>query len=311
LYWVVGPVRRLVEEVIDLIVARIGADPYDRVRLTAGETPERDIWSAINQYPAGGPRIVVVREAERLQRWEQLADWREDRALRDSHVLFVSSEDSSDTSLDYLHLIVTKGKFVKCGPYNPPKKGQRDMRVDTLKARMPITDPAARTLLDRTRGDMDAALDFADKCRLFTGTIDERLVKAVVEVAPADNFVEAVIAFQPVAAFQALAVLPEEEYSTTIGMLDYQLDCLSRLYRALRKADNIRDNKARRTREIIKQSRLEQWQVGQFLPYARRYDPPQVRTCIEALALADSKVSEGETDLVMELLVSFWMTRAA
>ena len=36
-----------------------------------------------------------------------------------------------------------------------------------LKARVDITDPAARLLLDRTRGNMDAALDFADKCKLF------------------------------------------------------------------------------------------------------------------------------------------------
>lgn len=253
----------------------------------------------------------MVREAERLLRWEQLADWREDRALRDSHVLFVSSEEGADTTLDHLHLIVTKGKFIKCGPFSPPsKRGQRDTRIDVLKARMSITEPAARLLLDRTRGDMDAALDFADKCRLFSGTIDEPLVRAIVEVAPADNFVESVVAFQPVQAFEALRALPEEEYSTTIGMLDYQLDCLSRLFRALRKSDNIRDP-GRKRREVIKQARLETWQVTRYLPYARRYDPPQVRTCIEALALADSKVAEGETDLVMELLVSLWMTRAS
>jgi DNA polymerase III delta subunit len=308
---VCGPTRRLVEQVIDDVVARIGADAYDRVRLTSGETPERDIWAAIDQFPAGGPRLVVVREAERLERWEQLADWLEDRALKDSHVLFVSSEEATDTSLDHIHLIVTKGKFVKCGPYSPPsKKGQRDLRIDVLKARVAITEPAARLLLDRTRGDMDAALDFANKCRLFSGTVDERLVEAIVEVAPADNFVESVVAFRPREAFQALAILPEEDYSATIGMLDYQLDCLSRLYRALRKVDRIQD-KGSRTREIIKQSRLEPWQVARFLPYARRYDPPQVRTCIEALAMADSKVAEGETDLVMELLVSLWMVKAA
>jgi DNA polymerase III delta subunit len=299
----------LVESVIDDVVARIGADAYERVRLTAGETDEADIWSAINQYPTG-PRIVVVREAELLQHWGQLADWQEERALRESHVLFVSSEEATDTTLDHIHLIMTKGKFIKCGPFSPPKPGHRDTRIDVLKARADITDPASRLLLDRTRGNMDVALDFAAKCKLFKGTVDERLVEAIVEVAPADDFVESVVSFKPSEAFQALKILPEEDYSTTIGMLDYQLDCLSRLYRALRKVDRIQD-RGHRTREIIKQSRLEQWQVVRLLPYARRYDPPQVRTCIEALALADSKVAEGETDLVMELLVALWMTRAA
>ena len=131
------------------------------------------------------------------------------------------------------------------------------------------------------------------------------------EVAPADDFVESVIAFKPGEAFQALRVLPEEDYSTTIGMLDYQLDCLSRLYRALRKVDRIQDKGLPdpRDHEAVPAGAVAGRAPAP--PYARRYDPPQVRTCIEALALADSKVAEGETDLVMELLVAFWMTRAA
>jgi len=306
MYWACGPVRRLVEEVVDLVVKRVGADPFDRVRLTAGANPERDIWSAVNQYPTDGPRMVVVREAERLQRWEVLPGWYADRELAASHVLFVSSEHVTDTSTDHLHLIVSKGKFVKCGPFNPPDRGKPDRRYEVLKAHATITDSAARLLLLRTRGDMDSALDFLNKCKLFSGTVDERVVAALVEEEPADNYVESLIAFKAADAFQALHELPVEEYSSIIGLLDYQLDCLFRLWRAMRKADNIRD-RSKRTREIIKASKLEPWQVSKLIPFARRYDPKQVRTCIEALALADSKVSEGETDLVMEVLTALWV----
>jgi hypothetical protein len=304
---VCGPVHRLVEEVIDLVVKRVGADDFSRVRLTAGETPDRDIWAALSQYPSEGPRMIVVREAERMTRWSLFAEWWGARDLNESHALFVSSEDSTDTSLDHVHLIVTRGKFVKCGPFNPPtKRGQKDARIDVLRAHADITDPAARLLILRTRGDMDKALDFLNKCKLFKGVVDERIVKAIVEVEPADTYVESLIAFKGRDAFEALSTLPVSEYSSVIGYLDYQLDCLFRLYRAMKRADNVKD-RGRWTREVLKTSRLEGWQVAKLSPYARRYDPVQVRTCIEALALADSKVAEGETDLVMEVMTALWL----
>jgi hypothetical protein len=306
-YWVCGPVRRLVEETVDLVVHRIGADPFSCVRLTAGETSDKDIWAALNQYPSDGPRMIVVREAEKMMRWSLFAEWWGARDLAESHALFVSSEESTDTSLDHVHLIVSKGKFVKCGPFSPPsKKGQKDARMEVLKAHAAITDPAARLLILRTRGDMDRALDFLNKCKRFQGVVDERVVKAIVEVAPADTYVESLIAFKGRDAFEALSTLPITEYSSVIGYLDYQLDCLFRLYRAMRRADNIKD-RSRWTREVLKNSRLESWQVARLSPYARRYDPGQVRTCIEALALADSKVADGETDLVMEVMTALWL----
>ena len=306
-YWVCGPVHRLVEEVIDLVVKRVGADDFSRVRLTAGETSDHDIWAALNQYPSEGPRMVVVREAEKMTRWSLFGQWWGARELAESHVLFVSSEESTDTSLDHVHLIVTKGKFVKCGPFAPPsKRGQRDTRIDVLKAHATITDPAARLLIERTRGNMDTALDFLNKCKLFKGVVDERIVKAIVEVAPADSYVDSLIAFKGRDAFEALSNLPVSDYSSVIGYLDYQLDCLFRLYRAMKRADNIKD-RGRWTREVLKTSRLESWQVSRLSPYARRYDPEQTRICIEALALADSKVAEGETVMVMEVLTALWL----
>lgn len=291
---------------MDLVVHRIGADPFSRVRLTAGETSDKDIWAALNQYPSEGPRMVVVREAERMSRWSPIAEWWGSRELVESHALFVSSDDTVDTSVEHMRLFVTRGKVVKCGPFNPPERGKADKRLEVLKAHAAITDPAARLLILRTRGDMDLALDFLNKCKLFKGVVDERIVKAIVEVAPTDQYVESLIAFKGRDAFEALSTLPPTTYSSVIGYLDYQLDCLFRLYRAMKRADNIKD-KGRRTREIIKSSHLEAWQVAKLIPYARRYDPVQVRTCIEALALADSKVAEGETDLVMEVLTSLWL----
>lgn len=85
--------------------------------------------------------------------------------------------------------------------------------------------------------------------------------------------------------------------------MDYKLDALSRLYRALRKADRFRSPRERFI-QVLKNSGLHPYVVKELIGHARRYDPAQVRTSIEALALVDARVSAGERDLILETLVA-------
>jgi hypothetical protein len=222
--------------------------------------------------------------------------------------VFVSNEESTSTEPEHMRLFVERGKFVRCGPFSPPERGKKDARIEVFKAHAPITVPAALLLIERTRGRMGPALDFLRKCTLFTeGPIDKGLVDALVVPVATDDFISALVAFNGRDAMAAAPQILEEQYGFIIGALDYRLGNLSRLYRALRRADHRRDPSARR-REVLKTSGLERFQVNELLPYARRYDPAQVRTCVQALALADSRAADGDTTLVLEVLTALWMT---
>jgi DNA polymerase III delta subunit len=305
-YWVCGAERRLVEEVVDLIVKRVHANPVNDVRMSAVDVPDRDVWAAMNQYPAAGEeRLVLVRDAERIRHWEQLQGWYDTRALRPTKAVFVSNEASTDTEPDHMRLIVGKGRFVRCGPMAE----QRHL-VEMLKAHAPITDQAAKLLLRVTRGNVSASLDFLSKCALFSGAIDERVIRALATPVPADDFVDAVVEFRGADAMEAARRVDPDRYSAIIGLLESRLEALSKLYRAIRRADRLQDRGAR-TREILRTSRIEPFIVSQLIGVARRYDQAQVRTCIQALALVDERAAEGESDLILEVLAALWMTKAA
>lgn len=314
MYWLCGPERRLVEESLDLIAHRIGAASVNDNRFFASSTPERDIWAALNQYPPPGEsRFVVVREAERLRFWEMLEGWYTDPGLASCHVVFISSEPNTDTHPDHMQLIVHRGKFVRCGPFLPPaKQGEPDKRVALLRIQAKrrgatISEATCKLLIDRVRGRMDPALDFLNKCALFSGEITDQVVIALVHPAPADDFVDALIRFRVLDALMLARELGTDEASIRylIGMADAQLDYLSRLNRALQRTSRF-GNRAQRVREVIRSSRLEPFIVARLMGLARRYDPNQVRISLEALALADSRVTEGETELVLEMLVHTW-----
>lgn len=307
-YWICGPERRLVEEVVDMAVEQIAADDFSSTTMFVSEARDRDVWAQLDVMPTGDDRrLVIVREAEQLVNWEPLADWWDEPALRPVHAIFVSNEDNTDTSKSHMRLFVSRGKFVRCGPFHDPTPGSKDQRIDVFRSHAPIGIGAARLLLARTRGRMGPALDVLAKCRLMTDAeIDERYVKALAASYPDEDFTEALVSFRATDAFSAARAVPTEEYGSVIAKLDYELGTLARLHRAMTKMTGPRV--ADRVHKLATISGVEPVAVVRLGPYARRYDRTRVRTCIQALAMADSRVAGGETDLVLEVLTSLWMT---
>jgi hypothetical protein len=299
-YWVCGPVRRLVEEVVDSVRERVDADPYDSVSLTAGETSDRDIWAEFNLFSTEARRrFILVREAERIQKWGPFLDWFSSKELPRTYGVFVSSAYDTDRTTDWMQAIVKKGRYTRCGPFSLERERVSDaVKVLQLHHRN-LLAPEANYLFQRVRGDMEAALEALEKASYFRGEMSRAVIDALAEAKPSDRYVAALIAGRKVEAFEAARSMPEEDFSKTIGLLDSRLDALTRVGAIMR-----RDPRAT-IQKLCSSTGLPAVTVVDIRLAAASYDRKRIRRCSETLAFVDSAQATGQ-DGLMEVLTSLW-----
>ena len=298
--WVCGPIRRLVEEVVDATRSRVGADVADSVSLVAGETPDRDIWAAANQFTGGeGNRLVCVRDAEKIKRWEQFMGWIASRELPRTHLLFVSNEPDTDTKSEHMQALVKKGRYVRCGPFSLERERVPDALQVLRMHHSGLEAPEAYYLFQRVRGDMEAALGALEKASYFRGVVSRQVIDAFAQQMPSERFVESLIAGRKREAFEAARAVPDEELSRTVGLLDSRLDALTRVGTALR-----RDPDAS-IRKLCSTTGLPAVTVVEVRWAAAAYDRKRLRRCTEALVFVDSALSEGQDGLA-DVLAALW-----
>lgn len=299
-YWVCGPVRRLVEEVVDSIRTKVEAGELDAPRFTMSEAHDRDVWAEMNMFPAGSSRrFILVREAERIRRWGPFLDWFASRELPRTHIVFVSSEHDTDRTTDWMQTIVKKGRYVRCGPF-PLIRDRIPAAVKVLQLHHPgLRAPEAHYLFSRVRGDMEAALGALEKASYFRGEISRAVIDALAELKPSDQYVDALIAGRKKEAFDAAQALPPDDVSKTVGLLDSRLDALTRVGGIMR-----RDPKAT-VQKLCSSTGLPAITVVEVRLHASSYDRKRVRRCSEALAFVDSTPASGQ-DGLMEVLTALW-----
>lgn len=93
LTYVCGNQAALREEVIDAARVLLDVNDLNFESLSADSDKPHKIWAAINQYPTNFTerRLVLVREADKLTKTEQLADWLKSRHIPNVHVVMASS----------------------------------------------------------------------------------------------------------------------------------------------------------------------------------------------------------------------------
>lgn len=293
-YWLCGPERRLVEETIDAIRARVAPHDMEYAYLQAGSVKDKEIWAHANQYPMDpmAKRLVLVREAEKIKAWDPFTDWIDSRHIPQVTLIFISNEIDFDSEKGHIARIAKSGRLVKCGPLN---EGDA---VAYLRLRMPTLDTAlAKMLLARVGGDVSVAANCLDKCKYLTSVADERTLKALTTPSPAERFVSSLIAMKKIEALEAAAATAPDDYSMQVGSLDYRLEMLSVLNRAMRRHQSLRDM------PLLKD---KQWLIKELQPHARFYDRQRVERCVGVLALVDSALQRGERTGVLETLVANW-----
>lgn len=297
--YVCGDQPVLVEEVVDhtraAVSQRFGTDP-EFVSLSRSSTFDTDVWAEAFQSPLtpGQPRLVVVRDAEHLKRWDKLHLWMGfRRRMPGIFLVFVSGQPDVPKAGGKVvaHLAIIKAPAGFLVRATAPKD---DDAIAFARRRAPGLDAdMAAYLLDRAGGELITVASACAKISLFNGKVGPTTIDALCAERPADNFVNHLVASQKRQALQCLPDLDDRSLGV-LHRLGNLIDLLARLHRIQISGQSWRD------------AGVDSFQARLYLPYARDYD---LRRCVyrrRVLAVVEDALLQGATTGVMEGLVALW-----
>lgn len=300
--WVCGDQRVLVEEVVDTTRRLLAPSPLDYVPLDASDTDEHHIWSFALQYPLnpGAHRMILIRDAEKLTRWDRLTSWMDStRQLPGVYLVFVSNE----TDLPYetaggkkaglkAHVAAIKaprGSLVRCTMPNEADA------IAWVRGRARMDEATASLLLTRTGGSLAQVAAVCAKVSLFDGPAGRATIEALCAERPSASFVDNILALDRKAALLRIPDLPDAEAGKVIGLLDSRLDLLASLHRLQVAGYGLRD-----------MTGINPYLARQYLPIARMYDQSRCVHRRRVLAVVDDALRKGARTGVWEALVALW-----
>lgn len=309
--WVCGDERVLVEEVVNHIKEQLAPEAWSLVPFTAGEDSERQVWAEADQHPLGpGSRLVIIRNAEQLKRWDRLQEWIRYRALNPhTYLLFVSNEprlpkieptpaQKKEGVKPYLpkHLTLGKhGHVIECRAYTTATAKHS---VEWVQSMVSMREGVARHLLERANFNLRLVRDICRKLAVFPNEITVSVVNEMLAEQPRDSFADALLALDKKTALLALKSLPPADYGRTIGFLDSRVEL----------AGLVHDMQLERKpmHEIARAAGSQGFLVKDIVPVAKHYSASRRLEIRKILATADEHYQAGERDGIMELVVAFW-----
>lgn len=262
---------------------------------------ERAVWAEVNQFPfePGANRLIVIRDADKLTRWEQLSAWlSRARYLPGVYLIFVSDQhdfpstgsgNKKTLKPHVAQLKAPKGYLVRC-----TMPGEADA-IAWIKTRATVSDDVAAHLLTRTGGNLDQAAAVCAKLALFEQAAGAATIDALVEEAPAAGFTDNLIAGNKRHALVNLNSIRPDEYFGTIALLDSRLDLLNKLNRIQIAGKGWRESVG-----------INPFLLRQYMPYAREYDASVCTHRRRVLAAIDHVLRSGARTAVMQALVASW-----
>jgi DNA polymerase III delta subunit len=299
--WIAGDQAVLIEEVIDTTRDRLAPSALDYVSLSHGPSFDREVWSAANQYPltSGANRMILIRDAEKLTRWQQLIDWlSRTRTLPGVYLVFVSNEPDLPTHTvggrkvlapHAAALKAPRGSLVKCSPLNEADA------LAWVRRRSALDEATAKYLLTRTGGNLAAAAAVCTKLALFPQTAGAATINALVAESASTSFADELTALNKRAALRSIASLEETEVHRLIALLDARLDTLEKLHRM--------QVAGKSWREV---TGINAFAMRQLLPHARHYDTASCVHRRRVLAVIDDALRNAARDGVLQALVALW-----
>lgn len=299
--WVCGDQRILVEEVVDTTRRLLDVSDLDYVSLRHGPGFERDVWAAANQYPLnpGGNRMILIRDAEKISRHDQLVAWLgRTRQLPGVHLVFVSSDAAlphtggrKGTLTDWAKALrAPRGSLVKCSALTEP------VALAWTRRRAPgLDEDTARYLLTRTGGDLTATAGVCDKLSLFTGEVGTATIDQLCDERPSLDLAEHLLAGHKRQALLCVPDLGEQDMYRLTALLESRLDLLASLHRLQIAGHGWRDATG-----------INPYLARQYLPLAREYDPHRCVRARRVLAVTDDALRKGARIGVFEGLIALW-----
>lgn len=306
LYWLCGTEFLLRELAVERIKSAVGAEEMNYETLTMSDADASEVWDALFVDPVDpkARRLIVVREAQRITKFDTALLWLKDSKIRTSGkpgptVVFVSSDAEwpKEQHAEFRERVMasTTAQYVQC---SMPRETGETRGAEIIQQWGDISDTEARRLYRRSGGDMGRAFNTMRKGAYFNRPVEGQLLTALSPPNPQDDLVESLLNMEKKRAVAALPDLPREEQPRVVGRLAANLDLLARLEPHAGSKTSLR--------EIA--SRLgvsEQW-VRMLIPKLKFYPRRQTLRRVELLMTVDEALQRGVRQNTMEVLIAAW-----
>lgn len=286
--YVCGPERILVQEVIDTTLSIVNPSHLDYVTMSAERRSPAEVWLAASTYPLnpGAPRLVLVRDAEKLRHWGGLQGWLDNaRRLPGTYLMFASNEPDVPNA-EHITLLRKRslGQVVRC-----TRPNETDLTA-WVRRRSGLDVELSTRLLNHVDWELSAAADACAKLTLLGANLSASTVDAVC-IPPAGDFVEYLLAEDKK---QAIATTYQLD-TAALGLLAARVDVLARLWVAARAGIPLRE-----IRDV------PQFLVARYHGTASRWHPKRCAHARRVLAVVEDVYRSGARDGVGEALVALW-----
>jgi hypothetical protein len=268
----------------------------------ASQDRDQAIWDALTTVPfdPADPRLVVVREAERIRDWapleHMLAAYRQ---LPRCTALFVDGGEQpgrgENPPADTLQgrLLRRSGAAVLVKTSVP---GDEELEEWAAALLPEAARGLAAEVLRVTGGDVRAARDLCARLSVLPPDLERRTVSWLAG-EPVFDFASAVIAGNRKAAFSAAPLLTSDQLGYAIGTLAGWLDDLAVLAPAAARNATLRE---------IGALGVSQYSALRLLPVVSRYNPAAIHRDRSVLLVAAEAWQSGQRDGVPEVIAALW-----
>lgn len=323
--WICGREPVLIEQVVDRCRRFVNASVRDRVTFDAESDSHEEIWAQINQFSLdyAGRRLVIVRNAEKIQNWKSLNGLME--SIRESigaHVVFISNDEHQYKThngqivlteektkqlkepLDIFYIKKSHFDLIVCNSLSvEPKKNNRNHQIDVsdfvrwVQNQIVASENDAEYLITRAGGDLVKIRTTIIKAKIVGKGLSRNLIDALCEESHSEEFTYHLIAQEKRQALLALGSVDAGAYGRILGQLDHTLDILSKLH--------VANAQMRSVRDVVWRDNIPGFVVKKYWEYARHYDMTKVRHCRKILSASDEVYRAGVKDF-MSVMVSLW-----
>lgn len=294
----------LVEQAVDLL--RRKAQAQDVTLMSVDEDGAAAVWAEINQHAldADERRLVIVRNAHKLQGWEQFETWMMSKQAPNVKVVMVASERSwpMHRNIKARERLVksTQALYVECSlsKSNPEKAA-----VEIITSWSRLTKEQAAFLARRTGYDLGRCRDVCRWVEMLPVPASHQLLEILSSPKPADSFVEALTRLDRAQAATMAQRLSRGEVATVIGNLAARLLDLDRIHRVMGRTLIKNGDPKRAKSETARLAEVKLDRVIVLWDAAKHYDPREVHRRTELLVMADESWTQAG---VLERLTVQW-----
>ncbi len=297
--YICGDQSVLREIVIEDIKSILEVPVTDYLSVDSSES----FWELASQYPldANANRMVVVRDAEKIQDWSTLEVWLSfSKTNPNNYLVFVSAQSDAPSLytkgkrtqyVEHIELIRTKGKFIRCSQPN------NDDLVSWANS-YGLTDNTSKHLVERTSGNTSSMVNVLQKVHIWNGAPNVKVIDLLCAEQALDSFADYLVQGQKATAYLALQTMSQADKDKIISKLDYRLDTVMEIARLARRRMYAGD--------IAASTGIKVYIVKKFLPVVNQYDETKIKYCRQVLALIDGHLRDGAKVGVWETLITLW-----